>query len=300
MSSSLLQSAALPVSVVRNGHRTFLKWHRGRRCGSDPVFTGSRILEGMAAGASVEVDLVVTGDAGFAVLHDLTLDRETTGSGPVASASDAALRQLQLRGNDGHPIGEAVMLLSDLSELMVSGPVAADALLQLDYKEDARVLTPRAVDNFAQAVAPVARNVILSSGDAAAVRLLADGVAGLRTGFGPGRDLKLRTGFDPSDEEKFRAALSAGLLEDFVADALAAAPGAELIYLHWQMVTSAADAGFDLVGAFHAEGKRIDAWTIRQVDAESLVQVQRLLELRVDQITTDDPEGLLAALETTS
>lgn len=294
MSSSLLPSAAPPVAVVQKGHRTFLKWHRGRRVGSDPVFTGARILEGMAAGASVEVDLVVTGDAGFAVLHDLTLDRETTGLGPVVAASDAQIRALRLRGNDGAPIEEPVMLLGDVSALMASGQLRDDALLQLDYKEDARALTPQAVENFARAVAPVARNVILSSGDAEAVAMLAQGLAALPGG------IKLRTGFDPSDETRFRAALATGALGQFVADALRAAPEAELIYLHWQMVTTAADAGFDLVAAFHAHGKRIDAWTIRDISPESVAHVRRLLDLKVDQITTDDPEGLLAALETTS
>ena len=71
------------ISVTRAGRRTFLKWHRARRRGGDPAFTGRRILEGMAAGASVEVDLVLHADDGFAVLHDLSLERETTGSGPV-------------------------------------------------------------------------------------------------------------------------------------------------------------------------------------------------------------------------
>lgn len=286
-----------PVALVRGGHRTFLKWHRGRRLGSDPVFTGRRILEGMAVGASVEVDLVVTGDAGFAVLHDLTLDRETTGTGPVVAASDAEIRALKLRGNDGAPIAEPVMLLGDLCALMASGPVQEDALLQLDYKEDARALTPRAVENFAKAVAPVARNVILSSGDAEAVAMLAQGLASLP---GAADGTRLRTGFDPSNEERFRAALEAGELDGFVADALRAAPDAELIYLHWEMVTAASNAGFDLVAAFHAADKRVDAWTIREVTPESVAQVRRLLELRVDQITTDDPQGLMAALEKTA
>lgn len=40
----------------------------------------------------------------------------------------------------------------------------------------------------------------------------------------------------------------------------------------------------------------MDAWTIREVTPSSLSQVNRLLALKVDQITTDDPEGLLAAL----
>ena len=59
------------ISVTRDGHRTFLKWHRARRRAADPVFTGRRILEGMALGASVEVDLVLHADDGFAVLHNL-------------------------------------------------------------------------------------------------------------------------------------------------------------------------------------------------------------------------------------
>ena len=60
-----------PIFITRNGHRTWLKWHRGRRRASDPVFTGQRIVEGMRLGASIEVDLVVTGDNGFAVGQSL-------------------------------------------------------------------------------------------------------------------------------------------------------------------------------------------------------------------------------------
>ncbi|MNY82209.1 hypothetical protein D3C86_2241780 [compost metagenome] len=59
-------------------------------------------------------------------------------------------------------------------------------------------------------------------------------------------------------------------------------------------MTKSADAGFDMVAAFHRHGKRIDAWTIREASAASKPVVERLLELKVDQITTDEPEGLLA------
>ena len=48
---------------------------------------------------------------------------------------------------------------------------------------------------------------------------------------------------------------------------------------------------------FHAANRRVDAYTIKSADADTLVIVQRLLSLRVDQITTDDPEGLAALLE---
>jgi len=273
-----------PVSVSRDGHRTFFKWHRGRRRASDPVFTGTRILEAMALGASTEVDLVVTGDRGFAVLHDKTLDRETTGTGPVLSARDSDIRQLQLRGNDGSPISDEVMLLEDLCALMASGTVHPDALLQLDYKEDLAALDPHTIARFAESVTPVARNIILSSGDAAAVALLHQSVP------------TMRIGYDPSDEHKFKTLRTAGNLDGFVADALAASPNSDMIYLHWQIITLADDDAFDMIGAFHKTGKRVDAWTIQQSDPASVAVVQRLLTLKVDQITTDDPEGLAAAL----
>lgn len=277
-----------PVSVVRDGHTTFLKWHRGSRRAGDPVFTGKRILEGMAAGASVEVDLVVTADKGFAVLHDMTLERETTGSGAVAETSDDVIRQLRLRAQDGTPLTEPVMLLDDLCALMAAGTVHPAALLQLDYKEDETVLDERAIANFARATRPVASNMIVSSGSAAAVKLLTDAVPGMQIGY------------DPSDEQKFRAALAAGTLQNLVDEALATSPDADLIYLDWRIVTIAADNGFDMIAAYHAAGKRVDAWTIQKVDETSLANVEKLLALKVDQITTDDPEGLVAALESRS
>lgn len=273
-----------PIFIERNGHRTWLKWHRGKRKASDPVFTGKRILEGMQLGASIEVDLVVTGDKGFAVLHDLTLDRETTGQGPVAAASDAAIRQLRLRGEDASPIDEPVMLLDDLCALMASGNVHPDALLQLDYKEDETVLDARAIENFARATAAVAGNMIVSSGSAAAIKMLTAAVPSMRSGY------------DASDEQRFKAALEAGALQGFVDGAVAAAPGIDMVYLYWEIVTLSADAGFDIVDAVHRHGKRIDAWTIREASAETRPKVARLLELKVDQITTDDPEGLKALM----
>jgi glycerophosphoryl diester phosphodiesterase len=272
--------------VTRNGHRTFLKWHRARRRATDPVFTGRRILEGMALGASVEVDLVVHADHGFAVLHDhKSISRETTGHGSARSLSAGQLRALQLRGNDGAPIPDHVMLLEDLCALLAKSPPHPTALLQLDYKEDLAALDPQTIANFVRSTAPVARNMIVSGGDAEAIRTLTAAVSGMLSGY------------DPSDNLEEGVAYSAADLQRFVDDAIATAPDADLIYLYWQIVTLAADAGLDIIGAFHRHGKRVDAWTIKTADATTLPAVERLLSLKVDQITTDDPEGLIALLE---
>jgi len=274
-----------PVSVTRNGHRTFLKWHRARRRVSDPVFTGRRILEGMALGASVEVDLVVHKDHGFAVLHDhKSIERETTGQGSVISHSAAELRSLNLRGNDGAPIPDKVMLLEDLCALLVKTPLHPDALLQLDYKEDLAALDAETIANFARSTGPVARNMIVSGGDAEAIRTLTRSAPGMLAGYDPSDELKSERNFTPVRFQRF------------VDDALVTAPDADMIYLYWQIVTLADDVGYDIVGAFHAAGKRIDAWTLQVADAETKAVSERLLARKVDQITTDDPEGLVSLL----
>jgi len=273
-----------PLFIERNGHRAWLKWHRARRRVSDPVFTGARILEAMRLGASVEVDLVVHADHGFAILHNGTLEAETTGTGRVRETSAATLRGLHLRDNNGSPLPDQVMLLEDLCALLQANPPHPDALLQLDYKEDLAALDPQTIANFAASVAPVATSLVLSGGDAAAIALLAQATPDLRTGY------------DPCYGDPLAQLRATGNYQAFIADALAAAPEAEMIYLAYEIVLAAQDAGMDIIAPIHAAGRRIDAWTIRQVSPETLAQVDRLLDLKVDQITTDDPEGLFAAL----
>lgn len=273
-----------PIYLERDGHRTWLKWHRGRRTATDPVFTGRRILEALALGASVEVDLVVTGDRGFAVLHDKTLDRETTGTGKVAAAHAADLRQLHLRDNAGQPIADPVMLLEDLCSLLAHRPPHPDALLQLDFKEAAAALDAQSIAGFAATLNGFAGNMIVSGGDARAIDLLAGATPGLRRGY------------DPCYGESLALLQASGDYARFTTDALAADPQAAIIYLAYEIILAADAAGYDMIGAIQAAGKRVDAWTIREITPTTLIQIERLLALKVDQITTDDPEGLSMAL----
>ena len=273
-----------PLYIERQGHRTWLKWHRARRQATDTAFTGARILEAMRLGASTEVDLVIHADRGYAVLHDLTADRETTGTGPIVGLSAATLRSLHLRDDAGNAIPDHVMLLEDLADLLAKGGLHPDALLQLDYKEDAAALDERAIANFKQSIGPVAHCMILSSGDAEAVGLLTDGVSGLRIGYDPCHDGAL----DRLQQSRDYAG--------FVANAVAASPNAEMIYLEHRLVLGADRDGFDIVAAFHAANRRIDAYTIKDASQETKPQIEKLLALKVDQITADDPEGLLALM----
>ncbi|MEO1249279.1 MAG: glycerophosphodiester phosphodiesterase family protein [Pseudomonadota bacterium] len=273
------------VAVIHDGHKTFLKWHRARRRYSDTVFTGRRIVEGLRLGASVEVDLQRHGSGGFAILHDTTLDRETSGTGPVAACCGDQLRTLKLRGNEGRVGSESLMLLEDLAALLSSEGLHPEARLQLDLKNGSDDLEPRDVEAFVTAVSPVAAGIVLSGGDANAVERLAAGVPEMPVGFDPCYDSLL---LDLAKQKTYGR---------FVETVVSAMPRASMIYLHHRLVCSVADDGVNLIDAFHRAGKTVDAYTIGQATPESLPVLQRLISLGADQITTDDPEGVAVALK---
>jgi len=268
------------IAIVADGHRIRLKWHRLQRRPEDIPFTPVRLREGMALGASMEVDLRRRADGGFACLHDETLDRETTGNGPVAAASFGDLQALRMRGNDGRPTEERLLLLEDLTELAAAGADPA-TLVQLDLKEQDAALDERGVDAFHATLAPVAGRFILSGGDWAAVRRLGAGV--------------LRLGFDPCDDDTLGTLVTSADAERFIAAALERAPEAAMIYLSWPIVLRADALGVDLIAACHAAGKSVDAWTLNPDHPDAAAALARLAALRADQITTDAP-GVIEAM----
>ena len=275
------------VAIVRDGHRTWLKWHRARKHISDLPFTGERILEGLRAGASVEVDLVKHADGGFAVLHDFSLDHDTTGSGLVKDTPAAVLRGLNLRDAEGRPTAHKLMLFEDLCALIAAGEgISPDSVLQLDLKEeDPAALGSREIAAFAVAVRPIARHFILSGGSAAAMLSLADPVP------------ELAIGYDPCHDGTIERLIETRKFTAFVADAVAAAPRARMIYLEYRLVLFAAEHGFDLIAAFHDAGRTVDAYTLNETTPGTAAIAERLIELKADQITTDDPVGLEARLK---
>lgn len=258
------------------GHVVRLKWHRLRRELGDPAFTARRLREGLALRASLEIDLRLHPGGGFVVLHDASLERETTGRGPVAGATAAELKSLRIRGRDGEATENPVLLLEDIAVLVRSG-LPTQALLQLDLKEEISRITESAAADFADTLAGLGANLILSGGDWAAVKRLAAAVPGIAVGYDPG-DLP----------EASRLADSADVAR--LADATErAAPEAATIYLDHRLILAAERLGRDIVEAFHRRGQQIDAWTLNTDQHDAAACLQRLVDLRVDQITTDEP-----------
>lgn len=81
----------------------------------------------------LETDVHLTADGQLAVIHDPTLDRTTSGTGPVSALSLAELRRVQLKGLDGAPTADVVPTLAELLDLVAASPAG----LLLEIKVDA-------------------------------------------------------------------------------------------------------------------------------------------------------------------
>ncbi|MDN6438662.1 MAG: hypothetical protein L0K27_04255, partial [Corynebacterium nuruki] len=145
--------------IVRDGHRTRLKWHRARRRLADAPFTVARIREGLTAGASVEIDVRIRRDGTVEIRHD----------------------PRRWWRPDAAPVGT----LTDLANLSSTSAVG-DALLQLDIKDSGAVLrrrmTARSREAVRQVLGELGPAVILSADDPAAVAVYADALPAARTG----------------------------------------------------------------------------------------------------------------------
>jgi glycerophosphoryl diester phosphodiesterase len=267
------------VALRLAGHDIRLKWHRLRRQRTDPVFTGKRLAEGLALGASMEVDLRLHAAGGFVVLHDETLEGETTGIGSVSGAVPEYLRSLRVRRESGAASDDPVLLLEDLSALMRTN-TAPGAMVQLDLKETRDHLTERSVAAFAAAIGDHGPNIVVSGGDWAAVTRLAESVDGLRKGF------------DPCELPQAERLAGARDVTAFVAATESIGPDAGMIYLAYPLILKALALGCDLVGAFHAHGQAVDAWTLNTDHPNAAAALRALAGCRVDQITTDEPTRL--------
>lgn len=277
----MTEAAGLQIDV--HGHTTRLKWHRLRRSMADPEFGPAVMAEGFRLGASMELDLQVRGDGGFVVLHDDTLDRETTGTGPVAGQTGAVLAALHYRTQDCAPI-----LSEDLAGMLGSAHPAA--LLQFDMKNTAEEVGLRGLDHFADHFADRCGSIIVSGGSIPLIRALAERIPALKRGYDPTDDLL----------ELWPEAGLAGVERHLLA-VLRDAVKPDMVYLQWEMVVEAAAQGLNMIGLAHAEGVQVDAWTHKMAqpaqgfsDAE-WDRFAALLALRPDQITTDEPVATEAA-----
>lgn len=262
------------------GRSLRLKWHQLRRRRADPVFLRANLEAALAAGAACEVDLVATADGHLVCLHDLTLDAETTGSGPVAAADRHAIERLQQRAPDGTPMTEPPLFLDEVVSAVRRHGCRSDGRVQLDLKVPPQQLGPAVLDRFRSVLADTAPAFTAGGCDWSAIVSLADAAPGLRRGFDP---LDFHENHPPGDASQFRA------LAELTR---ATAPDADIYYLQADLILAGLDLGVNMVELVRSPGAEVDAWTIDADRAELRHVLQRLIDAGCDQITSNDPDVL--------
>lgn len=270
----LLDAQGLEIS--HEGHRTRLKWHRLRKRFADPLFSAEVMAEGFAAGASMELDLRVRADGGFVVLHDRTLDGETTGHGPIAKKTIGDLGDIRMKEGD-----RPLILSEDLAAMMQSTHPAA--LLQFDMKDDYEAIGARGIEHLAAHFRDIAASVIVSAGSLDLIVAVKEKLPHLLRGIDPTD--KLYNIWQANGWKAVEMELRADLRGPTEPDT---------IYLHWRLILDAAREGLDMIALCQDEGKRVDAWTFTLKDPEAGFSdeewrsFQALMALKPDQVTTDE------------
>ncbi len=262
-----------------------LKWHMLRRRKSDPSFLRENLAAALREGAACEVDIVFTSDGHALCLHDLTLDRETTGTGRVDAATRAQIERLFQRGADGRALTSAPLFLDEVAATVRRIGAAAPALVQLDIKAPATALDADKLARIARVLGDSAPKFIAGGYEWQMVQRL--------VGAAPG----LHAGFDPFAFYPRSLALEAQALHALAARILATAPGAAIYYLEANLVLAGLDRGVDLIATVSETGAKIDAWTI-DADRPQLRDVLRkLIAAGCHQITSNDPDALRPMVE---
>jgi glycerophosphoryl diester phosphodiesterase len=284
--------------------------HSARRQHAYPPNSPEAIGACLEAGArAVEVDISFLADGHFALLHGPLLERETTGSGPVASHTAEQLRSLRYIWR-GEVTAVPVGLLCDAIDLLRQHPQPVE--LQLDLKPD--VFHSNAVlSQLATDLQPVKDRVRVTSPADWALRRLHAIDPDLALGFDPLLYLEADSGEEPDPTlPPFRLG-AYGYWDDHplatrrwgeTANYLAARaealwsqmPFDAVWYIHAGLLARALDEGFDWIADLHRRGFQVDAWTLDPDRQGHVALAQRLAGQGVDRITTNDAPGLAQAL----
>ena len=271
---------SLGVALRAGERRVRLKWHQLRRAAGDPAHDRANLRQGIARGASLEVDLVLTRDGHFVCLHDDELAAETTGEGLVREHDRVALERLRQCDNQRRALATPPLFLDEVVDLLAGAPADWRGRLQLDLKPPPAPFEDAVIERFAALTAPVAQHLTLAGTRWPAVLRLGRAVPGLRLGFDP---LDIHEVAPPASTAEFTA---------FGAYTLVHAYEARIFYFHIPLLLQGLARGVDLIALAQGRGAEVDAWRLEPGHDQAEATLARLVGAGVDQITTDSPEAL--------
>ena len=230
----------------------------------------------LAGGATIlELDVHLTADREVAVIHDPTLERTSTGAGPIARCTVDDLRRARLRAADGTVTDDCVPTLGEV--LAIVAPTGAGLLIEIKTPGHA-VTFERRADGMTRVPGPrydgLERKVldmIAAAGCAERCVLMA---------FNPAVVAEVRrlAPAQPTTLLVDRHVIDMGVAP-MESVAWAREAGVTFLGLHYSLVDAA------LVAAAHSAGIAVGVFTVNDVEVRD-----RLAEAGVDVIITDRPE----------
>jgi len=304
---------SLPTHIRYRGRAVALKYHRllsGR--GLHPPNSLSALEEVLEGGAGViEFDVRLLGDGTWVLHHDPTLERETSGVGPLGLWDRERFKALRLRGFEEPPA-----LLEEVVERLAG--VDRPLKVQVDLKEE-RPLSPEAARSFLEGLAPLRANPrlqVVVGGLAdwnlrALLRLDPALPVGLDFAFhldapvGPWPRLPQRVnayGYLDDHPLGFLPLTEPGAyLEDRLEVLLHLLPRPVEVYLRKEFLVQALRDGVNPVAFIHQRlGVPVDVWTLNPEEPAFSAFLEAALDAGADQITTDSPLGLVREWESAS
>jgi glycerophosphoryl diester phosphodiesterase len=210
---------------------------------------------------ALEFDVHLTADGEPVVIHDATLDRTTTGHGPVRALTLDKLRAVRLLERTGAPSAETVPTLAQVLELARPTPVTVLPEIKLDLARAPYPDVERRVVALLRSHGLLGRATVQSFDDATLRRLRALEPT-LRTMLLVNRVRVATDATTPADPVRWATELGA---TDLGAD--------------FRLVDAA------LVAAARAAGVRLSVWTVNADD-----ELRRMGALGVDLVMSDRPD----------
>jgi glycerophosphoryl diester phosphodiesterase len=290
----------LPAHLVYQNRTVLLKYHR-LLSGTHrfPPNSVSALRHLIAEGAAVvEFDVSLTGDGAFVLLHDTTLERETTGVGPLQSITREQFTALRLRGSEEPPatLEQVVSVLRDIArpikvqvDLKTSEPLMGDtgarlleSLAPLRANAHIRVVVGCLADWNLRALHRLDP----------ALRIGLDFLLYLDAPVDDGPRLPMRVnayGYLDDHPLGYRRVLStAAYLEDRVEVLLRMVDETSEVYLRKEFVLQALGDGFNPIEFVHTHrpGALVDVWTLYAEEPQISRTLWAVLDAGADQISS--------------
>ena len=243
----------------------------------------------------IEIDIEVTKDNKIILLHDPDLERTTNGSGWIRDKTLKEIKALRLKNQDGKISSESLPTLEEVLEIMRK----RSKDLQIDAKYYDSDIIAETLVQIIKSNHNIEKTIITSTNlnFLKKVRKL---------------DLNIRLGYDPQD--MYAAKLINNLKNmyktytdfspitfeemgnEFFSHIIVRSKeiSAEAIYLDYRLILQR-QKELNLIEIFHRNRIEVDVWTVNKKE-----QMQMLIDLGVDRITTDRTDLLIHLRENVS